>query len=302
MLQCRQPRCLRHCGIPAFLVGGQMRYFGVWAPGNDGYYLWANVTWDSFRAKWEEVSAQGLRLVDLSTEVVNGEVRYTGAWRAGTGGHYLWVNADWSDFVAKWRELAPQGLRLTVIDSHSVNGQRRYAGVWRPGHRRLLPLGQRALEQLRGQVARTGRPRLPPDPRRRARRGLRAHAALGAPAFQDADRADDSSGDHAGPDARGLQRVGHRGRAGIDRGPEPCRPERRRRRRVHDRATRPRSRISCSATATTSTPTTSRCTSCGRRCRRSMDVQRTRPTVPRVWWCRVRPSGRWATRWDTYSA
>ena len=99
-----------------------MRYFGVWGPGNDGYYLWANVTWDSFRAKWEELSAQNLRLVDLSTEVVGGEVRYSGVWRAGTGGHYLWVNADWNSFVAKWQELAPQGLRLTVIDSHIVNG------------------------------------------------------------------------------------------------------------------------------------------------------------------------------------
>jgi len=41
------------------------RYSGVWLPGTDGYYLWANADWQHFLAKWQEVSAQGLRLVDL---------------------------------------------------------------------------------------------------------------------------------------------------------------------------------------------------------------------------------------------
>jgi hypothetical protein len=33
-------------------------YSGVWRAGSGPYYLWANVTWDSFRAKWQELSAK----------------------------------------------------------------------------------------------------------------------------------------------------------------------------------------------------------------------------------------------------
>ena len=48
------PQGLRLTSFKSKLVGGQLRYFGVWGPGNDGHYLWGNVSWDSFRAKWEE--------------------------------------------------------------------------------------------------------------------------------------------------------------------------------------------------------------------------------------------------------
>ena len=33
------------------------------------HYLWANVTWQSFRAKWQELNERGLRLIDF--EIVN---------------------------------------------------------------------------------------------------------------------------------------------------------------------------------------------------------------------------------------
>ena len=109
-------------------------YSGVWRAGSGPYYLWANVAWDSFRAKWEEVSAQNMRLADLEVHVTGGQLRYTGAWRAGTGGHYLWVNADWNGFRAKWEELGGQGLRLTSCKAKLVGGQMRYFGVWAPGN------------------------------------------------------------------------------------------------------------------------------------------------------------------------
>ena len=108
-------------------------YSGVWRAGSDAYYLWANVPWASFQAKWQELSAQNLRLVDLNVHLVGSELRYSGVWRQGTGGHYLWVNADWNNFNAKWQELSGQNLRLTSLEVVSVGGQLRYFGVWRPG-------------------------------------------------------------------------------------------------------------------------------------------------------------------------
>jgi hypothetical protein len=106
---------------------------GVWRSGSDGHYLWVNASLDNFIAKWQELSAQNLRLVDLENITVGGQQRWSGVWRSGTGGHFLWVNADWNNFVAKWQELSAQNLRLSVIKVHDAGGGQRYSGVWRPG-------------------------------------------------------------------------------------------------------------------------------------------------------------------------
>jgi len=45
-------------------VNGQNRYSGVFVHGTGGYYLWANVTWENFRAKWQQLGGQGMRLID----------------------------------------------------------------------------------------------------------------------------------------------------------------------------------------------------------------------------------------------
>ena len=109
-------------------------YTGVWRADSHRHYLWANVSWSSFRSKWQENSQRSLRLVDMNVHLVGNSVRYTGVWEHGTGAHYLWVNASWNSFRQKWRELARQQLRLTVLKVLTINGQRRYFGVWRPGN------------------------------------------------------------------------------------------------------------------------------------------------------------------------
>ena len=43
---------------------GQNRYTGVFRQGAGAHYLWANVTWEGFRAKWQELAEGGLRLMD----------------------------------------------------------------------------------------------------------------------------------------------------------------------------------------------------------------------------------------------
>jgi hypothetical protein len=105
------------------------RWAGVWRAGSDAHYLWVNADWNSFQSKWQQLSAQNLRLVDLETY---GGL-WAGAWRAGSDAHYLWVNADWNSFQAKWQQLSAQNLRLTVFKSYVVNNQRLFAGVWRAG-------------------------------------------------------------------------------------------------------------------------------------------------------------------------
>ena len=111
----------------------QEAFAGVWRAGNDGHYLWVGVGWDNFKAKWEELAKQNLRLVDLETYVDGGQRKYAGVWRSGSDGHYLWVGVGWDNFKAKWEELAKQNLRLIDIETYIEGGQRKYAGVWRAG-------------------------------------------------------------------------------------------------------------------------------------------------------------------------
>ena len=126
------------CGIDSTMwavdgVQTGVTYSGVWRAGSDAYYLWANASWSNFNAKWQQLSAQNLRLVDLKSYRVGSNRLWAGAWRAGSDAHYLWVNANWANFVAKWQQLSAQNLRLTVLTTYEEGGTRLYAGVWRAG-------------------------------------------------------------------------------------------------------------------------------------------------------------------------
>src|SRR5712691_7781209 len=69
-----------------------MEFAGIWGGGDDAYALWTGAEWDDFQSKWNDLSGQGQRLVDLETYVDGGGVRrYAGVWRAGTDPHYLWA-------------------------------------------------------------------------------------------------------------------------------------------------------------------------------------------------------------------
>jgi len=113
-------------------MAGATQFSGIWREGGDPYYLWV-APWDSFAAKWEELSRNGLRLVDLDVTVESGVPRYAGVWRVGNDGHYLWVDADWASLEAKWRELSERSLRLVSLSTYSVEGTTLFAGVWREG-------------------------------------------------------------------------------------------------------------------------------------------------------------------------
>lgn len=108
-------------------------YSGVWRAGSGKYGMWINATWDSFRAKWQEWSAQGLRLSDIHTRRVGNETRYSGVYLPGTGGHGLWANVSWESFRNKHQEWTQQGLRCVSLHCHQQGSQLRWSGAFLPG-------------------------------------------------------------------------------------------------------------------------------------------------------------------------
>jgi len=107
-------------------------YVGVFRAGNDPYAFWVG-DWDSFKAKWVELSNAGLRLVDLETFVDGNKRLFSGVFRAGTDAYALWVGVEWDNFKAKWEELSKKGLRLINLQTYFDGGKRLYAGVFRAG-------------------------------------------------------------------------------------------------------------------------------------------------------------------------
>ncbi len=108
-------------------------YAGVWREGNDPYYLWGGVDWNSFNTKWQQLSQQNLRLIDLKVYPGSSPTKYSGVWRAGSDAHYLWVGVDWNSFQSKWQELSNKNLRLVDLEIYNEGGVTKYAGVWRAG-------------------------------------------------------------------------------------------------------------------------------------------------------------------------
>jgi hypothetical protein len=108
-------------------------YSGVWRAGSGRYGLWANDTWDGFAARWQQWSADGLRLVDIHVQPTRQGLRYSGVFSEGSGGYGLWVDAPWASFVGKWQEWSGQGLRLHDVHVVTVNGEDRWTGVFLPG-------------------------------------------------------------------------------------------------------------------------------------------------------------------------
>ncbi len=108
-------------------------FAGVWRQGTDAHYLWEGVPWAEFDAKWQQLSGQNLRLVDLETWTDGGGRKWGGVWRQGSDAHYLWVGVDWSSFEAKWKELGAKNLRLVDVEPYIEGGQVKWSGVWREG-------------------------------------------------------------------------------------------------------------------------------------------------------------------------
>ena len=108
-------------------------YAGVWRAGTGRYALWVNASRESFQNKWQEWSAQGLRLQDIHVRRNGNTTLYSGVFLPGTGAYGLWANVDWDSFKAKWQEWSSQGLRLVDLHVHRVGNQDRYSGVFLPG-------------------------------------------------------------------------------------------------------------------------------------------------------------------------
>jgi len=109
------------------------QYIGVWRSGNE-IELRVKVTgWANFTKKWEELSNDNFRLVEVNSFVENIGQVFVGVFKRGGGNHALWNADSWDSFTTKWDELSQNGLRLIDMDTYTEGDTRHFVGVFRQG-------------------------------------------------------------------------------------------------------------------------------------------------------------------------
>lgn len=107
---------LRLVDLETFPVANNQRqYIGVFRQGNEGHFLWSVTGWSNFTKKWDELSKDGLRLIDIETFTVGNQRQFIGVFRSGGGGFALKSVTGYHKLIQSNEALASQGLRLVDI-------------------------------------------------------------------------------------------------------------------------------------------------------------------------------------------
>ena len=99
------------------VVDTPVRYTAVWHPSTAGEIQVYGWTYEDYRAKYDELWPQGLRLNLLSVYVVDGQVRYTAVWHPSTAGEIQVYGWTYEDYRAKYDAVWDVGWRLKLLDA-----------------------------------------------------------------------------------------------------------------------------------------------------------------------------------------
>ena len=119
--------------LAGYSEGRSARFAGVWIP-DDRSVAWESrhvLTADEYQAKFDSLTSQGYRLINVTGYAVNGAPRYTGIWeRRGGPDWQAHHGMGWQQYQQKLTDLSAQGYVLTHISGYSVNGGVQFAGIW----------------------------------------------------------------------------------------------------------------------------------------------------------------------------
>jgi hypothetical protein len=107
-------------------------YTAVWQRSDEGEIQLYEAPYADYRATYDGLWDQGLRLKALSTTLLNGQVRYTAVWQPSNEGEIQLYEATWDQYRATHDELWDQGWRLKLLDTFVHDGQLKYTAVWQP--------------------------------------------------------------------------------------------------------------------------------------------------------------------------
>ncbi len=112
----------------------ELRYEAVWSSGTGSNIVTEPLTRSAFLERGGQLTADGLRLIDVETAVLNGDRIYTGLWVGGSGSNFFDGPMSRPAFNQVRQQRQRQGLRLVDFEVfRDGDGNRRFLGVWRSG-------------------------------------------------------------------------------------------------------------------------------------------------------------------------
>ncbi|MFK0734334.1 MAG: hypothetical protein ACFKPT_01025 [Gloeotrichia echinulata GP01] len=118
--------------VSGYGVNGQDKYAAIWVKSSGSAWVARHgLTSAQYQANFDQLVAQGYRLVDVSGYSVNGQHRYAAIWEKSDGP--AWVarhGLTSAQYQATFDDLVGKGYRLVRVSGYSVNGQDRYAAIW----------------------------------------------------------------------------------------------------------------------------------------------------------------------------
>jgi Bacterial tandem repeat domain 1 len=118
--------------VSGYAISDVDHYASIWEL-RDGPALQARhaLTAQQYQQTFDDLLAQGFRLVDVSGYCVAGQDLYTGIWELSDGRTWQARHLLTTDqFQQAFDDLLAQGYRLVHINGYNLNGQDRYAGIW----------------------------------------------------------------------------------------------------------------------------------------------------------------------------
>jgi hypothetical protein len=120
--------------LAATAGAAEHRYMGVWQKDTGSNLITGPLSYSAFLDKGEEVTKQGLRLVDIETFATTNGRRYVGVWRDGKGSNLVFSPLAPGEFRSKRQEMIDKGMRLADFEVFvDDKGRRMFLGVWRSG-------------------------------------------------------------------------------------------------------------------------------------------------------------------------
>src|SRR2546425_1248781 len=120
--------------VSGYSVGNQALYAAIWEQSAGPPRVARHgLSSGQYQAEFDQLVAQGYRLVDVSGYAVNGQALYAAIWEHSNGNGRAWVarhGLSGSEYQGQFDNLVDQGYRLKWVSGYGVGNQARYAAIW----------------------------------------------------------------------------------------------------------------------------------------------------------------------------
>jgi hypothetical protein len=111
------------------------QWLGVYQSGQQGAAVLVGLPWAQFKARADQLDAQGSRAVAIDTYMDGGRRLWNGIFRSGKEKQELVAGLDWDAFSKKWNTLVnDQHMRLVDLVLYDEGSKRLLAGAFREGY------------------------------------------------------------------------------------------------------------------------------------------------------------------------